>query len=108
MQKIAIDDGERRVLVDERKQVRAHLDERRSAAWRAIEPPDELVAAGLRCEMDFACRGFVAYRTKVRYGLAHPFAIGPELVGERLEERRLLGHVERAVPAQDLGGESDA
>src|SRR6516165_9994469 len=103
MQKIAIDDGERRVLVDEREHVRAHLDERRSAAWRAIEPPDELVAAGLRREMDFAYRGFVAHRTKVPYGLAQPLAIGPELVGERLEERRLLGRVERAVPEQNLG-----
>ena len=105
--KIAIDDGERRVLVDEREHVRPHFDERCGAAWRAIEPPEQLVAAGLRGEMDFACRGFVAVRTKVRYGVAHPLAIGPELVGERLEERRLLRHVERAVPAQDLGGERD-
>ena len=40
--------------------------------------------------------------------VAHPLAIGPELVGERVEERRMVGRIERAVAAQDLGGERDA
>ena len=108
MQKIAIDNGERRVLVHERKQVRAHIDQRRGAAGRAIEPPDELVTAGFRRKMDFARRGFVAVRAKVAYGFAEALAIRPELVGKRMEERGVVHGVERAVAAQDLGGESDA
>jgi hypothetical protein len=58
--------------------------------------------------MDFARRGFVAVRAKVRYGLTDALAIRPELVGERVEERGVVRRVERAVAAQDLGGESDA
>ena len=108
MQKIAIDHDERRVLVHEREQVRAHLDQRRGAARRAIEPPDELVTAGFRRKMDFARRGFVAVRAKVAYGFADALAIRPELVGERVEERGVVHGVERAVATQDLGGERDA
>ena len=65
MQKIAIDDRERWVLVHELEQVGAHRDQRGGAARRAIEPPEQLVTARLGGVVDFARRSFVAVRTEV-------------------------------------------
>ena len=60
MQKIAVDNGERRVLLHKLKQVRSHRDQRGGAARRAIEPPEQFVTARLGGVMDFARRSFIA------------------------------------------------
>ena len=107
MQKIAIDDRERRVLVHQRQQVGAHLDQRRGAARRAIEPPEQVMAARLGGVVDIARRGLVGVGAEIGDCRHDPLAIGPELVGKRAKERRMVGRIERAVAAQDLGGERD-
>ena len=66
MQKIAIDDGERRVLVHKLEQVGAHRDQRGGAARRAIESPEQFVAARLGGVVDFAQPSFVAVRRRSR------------------------------------------
>ena len=107
MQKIAIDDGERRVLLHELEQVRAHRDQRGGAARRAIEPPEQLVTTRLGGIVDFARRRFVAVRLELGDRVPHPIAIRPEIVGERAEERRMIARIERAIAPNDLGGERD-
>ena len=59
VQKIAIDNGEQRVLIHEVQQVRAHRDQRRGSARRAIDPPEQLVTTRLSSIMDFARRRLV-------------------------------------------------
>ena len=107
MQKIAIDDGERRVLLHELEQIRAHRDQRGGAPRRAIDPPEQLVATRLGGIVDFARRRFVAVRLELGDRVPHPLAIGPEIVGERAKERRMIARIERAIAPDDLGGERD-
>src|SRR3984957_10612007 len=105
MQKIAIDDDERRVLLHELEQIRAHLDQRRGAPRRTIDPPEQLVATRLRGIVDFARRRFVAIRLELGHRVPHPIAIGTEILGERAEKRRMIARIERAIAPNDLGGE---
>ena len=107
MQKIAIDNGERRVLLHELEQVSAHRDQRRGAAGRAIDPPEQLVTTRLGGVVDFARRRFVAIRLELGDRVPHPIAIGPEIVGECDEERSMIARIERAIAPDDLGGERD-
>src|SRR5271154_5511007 len=108
MQKIAIDDDERRVLLYELKQIRAHLDQRRGAPRRTIDPPEQLVATRLRSIVDFARRRFVAIRLELGHRVPHPIAIGPEILGESAEKRRMVARIERKVSPDDLSRERDS
>ena len=107
MEKIAIDNRQRRVLVHQRQEVGAHLDQRRGAARRAIEPAEQLVAARLGGVVDFARGGLVGLGAEIGDRRHHPLAVGPELVSKRAKERCVIGRIERSVAAQDLGGERD-
>ena len=107
MQKIAIDDRERRVLVQELEQVGAHRNQRRGAPRGTIEPSEQLVTARLRGIVDLARRGFIAIRLELGDRVSHPSAIRPEIVGERGEERRMIAWIERAIAPHDLGCERD-
>ena len=107
MHEIAIDNGERRVLLHELQQVGAHRDQRGGAARRAIEPAEQLMTTRLGGVVDLARRRFVAVRLELGDRVPHPLAIGPEIVGERAEERRMIARIERPIAADDLGGERD-
>ena len=107
MQEIAIDNGERRVLLHDLEQVCAHRDQRGGAARRAIDPPEQLVTTRLGGIVDFAQPGFVAVRSELGDRFPHPIAIRPELVGERAEERRMVAWIKRAIAPDDLGRERD-
>src|SRR5580693_7640735 len=107
MQKIAIDDGERGILVHELEQVSAHPDQRGGAARRAIEPPEQLMTARLGGVVDFARRFFVAVRTEVGDRRYEPLALRPEIVSTRAKERRMARRTERAVAPKDLCVERD-
>ena len=107
MQKIAIDDGERRVLVHKLDEVGAHRNQGGRAAGRAIESPEELVTARLGGVVDFAQPSFVAVRAEVGDRRHDPVAIGSEIVGERTKESRMVRRIERAVAPEDLGRERD-
>ena len=106
--KITINNGERRVLLDELEQIGAHRDQRRGAAGRAIDPPEQLVTAWLGGVVDFARRRFVAARLELGDRVPHPIAIRPKIIGERREERSMIARIERAKAPDDLGGERDA
>ena len=107
MQKIAIDDGEQRVLLHKLEQIRPHRDQRRGAARRSIEPPEELVPARFGGKVDFARRRFVAIQLELGDRVPHAIAIRPEIVGERAEKRRMVARIERAIAPDDLGCERD-
>jgi hypothetical protein len=105
MQKIAIDDDERRVLLHELEQIRAHRDQRRGAPRRTIDPPEQLVATRLGGIVDFARRRFVAIRLELGHRVPHPIAIRPEILGEPAEKRRMIARIDRTIASNDLGGE---
>ena len=107
MQKIAIDNGERRVLLHELQQIRAHPDQRGGAARRTIDPPEQFVATRLGSVVDFARRRFVAVRLELGDRVPHPIAIRPEIFGKRTEEHGVIAWIEREIAADHLGGERD-
>ncbi len=107
MQKVAIDDGERRVLVHQLQKVRAHRDQRGGAPRRVIDPPEELVTTRLGGVVDLARRRFVAIGLEFGDRVPHPVAIGPEIVGKSGEKHRMIARIERAITSDHLGGERD-
>src|SRR6202042_3081356 len=105
MQKIAVDDDERRALLHELEQIRAHRDQRRGAPRRTIDPPEQLVATRLGGIVAFARRPFVAIRLELGPRVPPPTASGPEILGECAEKSRMIARIEPVVAPNDLGGE---
>ena len=57
--------------------------------------------------MDFAQPCFVTVRAEAGDSLAHPLAIGAEIIRKRTEEGAVVGWIERAIAPEDLGRERD-
>ena len=102
MLEIAVDDGEPAVLTHAFEKIGAHDDQRRRAAGRPIEAAKQLLPARLGGVVDLARRSFVALRAPTLDRILHTLGVGPEIVGERAEERCLFRVLQGAVAREDL------
>ena len=89
------------------KELLAHVDQRGRAAGREVEAAEQLLAARLRCEMQFR-DGFIALIALP--GLdrgGKPLAVRAEALRKRLEHRDARAGLELGVAGQDVACERD-
>jgi len=99
---------QRRQVLQEADQVRAHGDQLGGAAGGAVEPADQLLAARLGGLMQRHGGGLGRLPAVGFDGGLDARAVGAEVLGERGEEVALGVTVEPLVGLQRLVGESDA
>ncbi len=108
VQEVVLDRAQLGLGLHLREQLAAHGDDRRGAAGRAVDAPQQLLARRLggAHEADQVRRrglGGVVLRAAQRL-----LRVGAEVARQVPEERRLAGSVEGAVAVDELAGDGDA
>jgi hypothetical protein len=107
VREIGVDGAQVVVLLQMVEQSFSHAHQRRRAAGSKVEAPDQLLAARLSGEVEFA-HGFRRWIDPI--GLdspRQPHVIAAEFVGEPVQESELARIVERLVARQHRAREGD-
>ena len=108
MKEIAVEHEKPAVVAHGRDEIGAHRHERRGAAGRPVQAPEQLLPARLGGVVDLRRGRFAAHYGKARDRALDPRPVGAEILRQRPEERAPVVLAKAAVTAENFARQRHA